>query len=138
MIKVELTFSTLEDAHAAISKLAGVDTDSVTIDEQPATTPKPKKETPKQVADKVTKAAFDDKPKKGGKKKAISVEELKEKIVAVSGDDEGQPQRVKDYIKSFGVQKISEMTDEQRQKAFDDADDYFGEAEEEEEEDPMA
>lgn len=141
MIELKLTFPTIDDALEAVQKLSGVTTSSVSIDDDaPA---KPKKATPKAKADAATKEAFDDAPKagkKGGKKKsAPSVDELKAHILEHAPDGPDQPEAIKEFVRSFGVSKISDLTEAQRQEAFDTAEEYFaGDDEGEEEEDPMA
>jgi hypothetical protein len=136
MIEIKLTFATNDDALEALQKLAGITTAGVSIDDAPT---KPKKETPKAKAEKATKDAFEDAPKatgKGKKKAVPTVEELKAHILAHAGNGADQPEKVKEYVRSFGVAKISDLTEAQRQEAFDGAEAHF--AAEEGEEDPMA
>lgn len=141
MVKIELTFATLDEAHEALGKLAGVSYtisgDTTIIDEVvPA---KGKKETPKAKNDKATKAAFATGESAKGKKKKFTIDEVRDHILSVAGDSEDQPQRVKDYMSSFGVKKISEMTEDQLVKAHEGAAEYFASfVAEEDEEDPMA
>lgn len=143
MIKVELAFATLDEAYEALGKLNGVSVVGTTSDDVETTAPK--KQTPKAKADAATKSGFDDdvKPAKGKKaaaKKVPSLDELKAHILEHAGDGEDQPARVKEYVRSFGVAKISDLTEAQRQEAFDGAEEYFAaqRGDEEGEEDPMA
>lgn len=142
MIELKLTFPTIDDALEAVQKLSGVTTSSVSIDDDAPV--KPKKATPKAKAEAATKEAFDDAPKagkKGGKKKsAPSVDELKAHILEHAPDGPDQPEAIKEFVRSFGVSKISDLTEAQRQEAFDTAEEYFAgeDAEGELEEDPMA
>lgn len=138
MIEVKLTFPTIDDALEAIGKLAGVTTSSVSIDDEaPA---KAKKATPAQKAAKATVDEFEEAPAKAAKagkkakKAAPSVDELKAHILELAGDGADQPTKVKEYVRSFGVAKISDMTEAQRIEAFNGAEEYFGA---EDEEDPM-
>lgn len=143
MIKVELTFATIDDAHTALAKLNGVEASVSDVGgiEAVVAEKKAAKPTPAAKAKAATTAAFTA-PAKGKAKKAFvpSVDETKAKILELAGDDESQPDRVKAYVTSFGVKNISAMTDEQRTEAYNSAEQYFGEleSEEEEEEDPMA
>lgn len=135
MIEVKLTFPTIDDALAAVSLLAGITTSGVDVEEKPA-----KKATPAQKAAKATVDEFDEpaaKPAKAGKKakaKVPSVDELKAHILELAGDGADQPTKVKEYVRSFGVAKISDMTEAQRAEAFNGAEEYFAA---EEEADPM-
>lgn len=145
MIKVELAFATLDEAHEALGKLNGVAIATVGTTSDDVATTAPKKQTPKAKADAATKDGFADEPKKpAGKKaaakKAPSIDELKAHILEHAGDGEDQPARVKEYVRSFGVTKISDLTEAQRQEAFDGAEEYFAAqgGDEEGEEDPMA
>lgn len=137
MIEVKLTFATIDDALEAVQKLAGITTEGVSIDDE---APKTKKATPAQKAAAATNDGFDEPAaatKGKGKKakaKVPSVDELKAAILAFAGDGADQPNKVKEYVRSFGVAKISDMTEAQRAEAFDGAEAYFAE---EGEEDPM-
>lgn len=142
MIQLTIAFATIDEAHEALGKLNGVSTAAVSIDDTAAA---PKKQTPKAKADAATKDGFADEPKKpAGKKaaakKAPSIDELKAHILEHAGDGADQPAKVKEYVRSFGVTKISDLTEAQRQEAFDGAEEYFAAqgGDEEGEEDPMA
>lgn len=142
MIKLELTFATLDDTLEAVTRLAGLNVQTSIGGDAAA----PKKETPTAKAKKATEDAFaapaaEGKGKKGGKKKdrATYQEEVKKKILKASEDFEDGKQMVKDYVASFGVASLSDMTDEQLQAADDGVEDYFAVDESDEaEEDPMA
>lgn len=134
MIKIEITCATADDALAVVSKLAGVD---VAVSSEETAVEKPKKETPTAKAKAATKEAFEEQAPKGrgrGKAKVPTAEELKDHILKVAGND--QPERIKEYVASYGVKKISDMDDAQRKDAFDGAEAFF--ADEDGEEDPMA
>lgn len=139
MITLTITFPTVDDALEAVTKLAGVTTANVSIeDDEPKA---PKKSTPKAKAEAATREAFTEEPKvakgKGKKKSAPSIDELKAHILAHA--PEGDPDAVKEFVRSFGVTKISDMTEAQRQEAFDGAEEYFsGDDADGGEEDPMA
>lgn len=136
MIKIEITCATADDALSVISKLAGVDV-AVSGSDEAAPAAKAKKETPSAKAKAATTAAFEE-PKGRGRGKAAKVptaDELKAHILKVAGDD--QPDRIKEYVGSYGVKKISDMDDAQRKDAFDGAEAFFA-GEEDGEEDPMA
>jgi hypothetical protein len=153
MIELKLSFPTIDDALEAIQKLAGVGMAGVVVSDAAA---KPKKETPTKKAEAATKSAFEEAPaaepeaatakgKPGRKSKATkaapTVDELKAHILEHAGSGPDQPVLVKEYVRSFGVAKISDLTEVQRQEAFDGAAEYFGgatEAETEGEDDPMA
>ncbi len=137
MIEVKLNFATIDDALEAIGKLAGITTAGVSIDDAPAK----KKATPAQKNAAATNDGFDEpaakapaKGKKAAKKAVPSVDELKAHIMEHAGEGPEQPAAIKEYVRSFGVAKISDMTEAQRQDAFDGAEEYFGA---ETEEDPM-
>jgi hypothetical protein len=134
MIEIKITVATTDEALEVISKLAGVTTANVDAEE-----PKVKKATPKAKAEAATENAFEEaakpaKGKKAAKKAAPTVDELKDHIIGLAGDSADQPVKIKEYVKSFGVIKISDMTEAQRQEAFDGAEAYFAA---DSEEDPM-
>lgn len=151
MIKLELTFPTLDEAHEALGKLNGIAVESASTEEV-----KPKKKaTPKQKADAETENAFEEdeapakastkskaKTKTKAKGKAPSVDELKSHILECAGDDPEANANIKEFVRSFGATKISDLTVAQRKEAMDSAADYFSPADDddagEDEEDPMA
>lgn len=144
MIEIKITLPTVDDAMEVIQKLAGVNlkVEAANIGDAEIVA-KPKKETPKAKADKATKAAYDEAPKGKAKTKAaqeITLEVVKERVLELIGDDADGPDRIKEFVRGFGVSKLSDMTAKQLKQAYDTAEEFFnGKSEDEEiEEDPMA
>lgn len=138
MYTLTITCSTADELQGVVNKLNDVDA-----------APAPKKATNATKGAAATKEAFAEKPAAApkaaaakGKKAAPTVDQLREHILNQAGDDASASDNVKAFVKTFGVGKIGDMTEAQRQKAHDTAEEYFanlgGEAEEEAEEDPMA
>jgi hypothetical protein len=142
MIEVTIKLATTDDLLTLAQTLSGVNGATLVgaANNAAEVVAKPKKETPAAKAAAATTAAFtEEKPTKGKGKKgksAPSIDELKAHILSHAGEGADQPEKIKEYVRTFGVIKISDMTEAQRQEAFDGAEAYF--AEEEEEEDPMA
>lgn len=138
MYTLSMTFSTADELQEAVNKLNGVEA-AATPAKKPTNTTKGQDATKAAFAEKPAAAA----PKAKGKKAVPTSEELKAHILEHVGDDADASNNVKAFIKSFGVGKIGDMTDAQRQKAFDATEAHFaklnaGEDEDDAEEDPMS
>lgn len=142
MFQLTLTFSTHDELQAAVNAIGGVDV--ATLAGGTITTP-PKTPTNKVKGKAATEAAFTEKaPVTAGKKtKVPTVEELKQHILEHAGDAPDANEKVKAYVRTFGVAKLSDMDDATRAKALKGAEAHFASLEAddeggEEEEDPMA
>lgn len=132
MITVSITVATNDDLLTLAQKLSGINSANITAIESAAPAAKAAKEPTNKVKGEVaTKAAA---PVAAKGKRAVSLAELQDKIGEHAG---GDTDKIKEFVASFGVKKISLMDDATRVTAFDGVEAFFGETEEGEE-DPMA
>lgn len=135
-----LNFATQEELIDFANTLSGANSNSPAAS-APAAVEKPK--APSKAAEKkaVTKAATEA-PMKAPKKpaaKAVTLEELKAHILQFIDASEGD--KIKEYVRTSGAGKFSELDDAQRADLYARAEAYFGgeaEVAAEDDEDPMA
>lgn len=138
-VTVTHTFDTHEEAHEHLAKLTGVSLSDAhvgtTADAAPKKAGRPKASETKETAAAQTKAA--NAAPKAPANKAPTLEEIKAEIAewAGTGDAETVKKKVTDFVRSFGVAKMSDTTDAIRTQMRERiAEDGGSEADE----DPMA
>lgn len=136
MFELKIQYSTIDQLQDAVLKLGGdVNQMSLPLDE--TVEEKPKKKTKaaakKEKTKAATKAGLKSPKKPAAVAEGVSLEALKEHILSLIDPSEGG--KIKEYVGTFGVTKISDLSDDQRQEAFDGAEEFF---QGDDEADPMA
>lgn len=126
MFQLNLQFSTIEALQDAVLKLSGEG--SIAGGDEAK---KPTKAAAKKAETAAATTAGLDAPKapaavKGKAAKAVSVDELKAHILTFVDASEGD--KIKEFVRTFGVVKISDLSEAQRKQAFDAAEEHFGAA----------
>lgn len=103
-VKLTLEFATAEAAADALAKLTGTDLGSVEEPKKPGKAKETKAEATAQ-----TKAATTAKGAPAAK--APSVDEVKAAILKWAGSGADQAEKVKEFVRSFGITKISDSTE---------------------------
>ena len=114
MIELLLKFNTIDELNDVVARLNGVESVGQVASPEPAKTSKAKKN--KETAAENTEGAA---PKPAAPAAiAPDLDTLKAQISKWSqgqgGDANAQSARIKEFVRGFGVAKISDMTDEQR------------------------
>jgi len=139
-VTITHTFDTHEEAHEHLAKLNGTSLEHAhvgTTAEAPKKAGRPKASETKAVAAEQTKAA--NAAPKAPANKAPTIEEVKSEIAewAGTGDADTVKKKVTDFVRSFGIAKMSDTTDairtQMRERIAED-----GGAAEGVDEDPMA
>lgn len=126
-VKVVLEFSTTEAAQEALAKLNGVSLEHATTE-----TVKPKKATAKAEAAAAVKAGAN--APAAPAPKAPTVDEIKDAIRKWAGTGADSKDKVTNFVKSFGIAKMSDTTEAIRVSMLEKLSEEGGEALE----DPMA
>lgn len=137
MFQLNLQFSTIEALQDAVLKLSGENAAAGTDDAPKKTTKAAAKKAETAAATTAgLSAPAAPAPVKGKAAKAVSVDDLKAHILTFVEPTEGD--KIKEFVRTFGVVKISDLTEAQRKQAYDAAAEHFGGAAAEGgEDDPM-
>lgn len=140
MYTLTINIATADELQEVVNLLNGVPGVEV---EQPAAPVKATTNKAKGAA--ATAAAFKEPPAKAPAvkgKKALTVDDVKGHILDHAGDGPESSANVKEYVKTFGVAKLSDMDQPTLNKAHAGAEAYFaalgGDGEDGGEDDPMA
>lgn len=125
MFQLTVNYPTVEALQNAVLLLSG-EGSVAGADEQPAKPTKAAAKKAETAAATTAGLAAPGKPAAAGKgkAKAVSVEELKAHILTFVEPTDGEA--IKAFVRTFGVVKISDLTEAQRKQAYDAAAEHFG------------